>query len=128
LIITVSLERISELITPVLNRLHHAGPSAELQEYDGFSDSQEEEMTEEQHGGFPHPLYSVLPLNFAHDRPTAQMIDGLEQVRNVLGDQEHSGFPDQAIKDALWEFFFDVDKSVVWLLGVSHYLNPGHAR
>ena len=45
------------------------------------------------------------------------MIDGMEQVRNVLGDQDRSGFSDQAIKDALWEFFFDVDKSVVYLLG-----------
>ena len=51
------------------------------------------------------------------------MIDGLEQVRNVLGDQEHSGCSDQAIKDALWEFFFDIDKSVVWLLGASYYLH-----
>lgn len=55
------------------------------------------------------------------DRPTAQMIDGLEQVRNILGDQERSGFSDQAIKDALWEFYFDADKSVVWLLGVSYH-------
>ncbi|KAF9651277.1 hypothetical protein BDM02DRAFT_917119 [Thelephora ganbajun] len=65
--------------------------NAELEAYDGFSDSQEEEMTEEQH---------------------AQMIDGLEQMRSILGDQEQSGFSDQAIKDALWEFFFDVDKSM----------------
>jgi len=56
------------------------------------------------------------------------MIDGLEQVRNTLGDQEHSGFSDQAIKDALWEFFFDVDKSVVWLLGASCSLYLGHVR
>ena len=52
------------------------------------------------------------------------MIDGLEQVRNILGDQEQSGFSDQSIKDALWEFFFDVDKSVVWLLGATYRLRP----
>ena len=57
--------------------------------------------------------------------PIAQMIDGMEQVRNVLGDQERSGFSDQAIKDALWEFFFDVDKSVVYLLGAFCRLHPG---
>jgi len=56
------------------------------------------------------------------------MIDGLEQVRNILGDQEHSGVSDQAIKDALWEFFFDVDKSVVLLLGASYSLYPSHVR
>ena len=39
--------------------------SAELEAYDGFSDSQEEEMTEEQHGALPRNLSSLLPLNFA---------------------------------------------------------------
>lgn len=53
------------------------------------------------------------------------MIDGLEQIRNILGDQEQSGCTDQDIKDALWEFFFDVDKSVVWLTGPTHRLYPG---
>ena len=48
------------------------------------------------------------------------MIDGLEQVRNIIGDQEQSGCSDQAIKDALWEFYFDVDKSVIVLLGPSY--------
>lgn len=56
------------------------------------------------------------------------MIDGLEQVRSILGDQEHSGCTDQDIKDALWEFFFDVDKSVVWLLGPSYRLHPGRVH
>lgn len=124
----VSLERVPRLIRPVLNQSHHTGFPAELEAYDGFSDSQEEEMTEEQHGALSRYLYLILPPDFAHDRPTAQMIDGLEQVRNIMGDQEHSGFPDQAVKDALWEFFFDVDKSVVWLLGGSHRPHPGHVR
>ena len=82
-------------------------------------------MTEEQHGMCSRKLCSLLRLTLPHDRPAAQMIDGLEQVRNILGDQEHSGCSDQAIKDALWEFFFDVDKSVVWLLGASY---PLHCR
>jgi hypothetical protein len=56
------------------------------------------------------------------------MIDGVEQVRNVLGDQEHSGCTDQDVKDALWEFFFDVEKSVVWLLGPSHRPHPGRVH
>ena len=77
---------------------------------------------------FPAICLPFFRLTLPHDRPIAQMIDGLEQVRNILGDQEHSGFSDQAIKDALWEFFFDVDKSVVLLLGSSHPLYPGHVR
>ena len=39
-----------------------AGPSAELEAYDGYSDSQEEEMTEEQHGTLCRPPYELLPL------------------------------------------------------------------
>ena len=71
---------------------------------------------------------TVYMNSSAPDSLTAQMIDGLEQVRNILGDQEQSGCSDQAIKDALWEFFFDVDKSVVWLLGTSYRLHPDRVR
>jgi len=117
----VSLKHIARIIRLVLNQ-----PPAELAAYDGISDSQDEEMmTEEQHGAICRRLSALPPSSHGLK---AQMIDGLEQVRNILGDQEQSGFPDQAIKDALWEFFFDVDKSVVWLLGVSHRLHPGRVR
>ena len=75
---------------------------------------------------FPAEAIILFRLTLLDDRPAAQMIDGLEQVRNVLGDQGHSGFSDQVIKDALWELYFDVDKSVVWLLGASHLLHPDH--
>ena len=77
---------------------------------------------------FPAIWLPFFRLTLPYDRPTAQMIDGLEQVRSILGDQEHSGISDQAIKDALWEFFFDVDKSVVLLLGTSCSLCPSHVR
>lgn len=60
----VSLKHISRLIRPVLNRSHYAGLSAELEEYDGFSDSQEEEMTEEQHGALSRRVRSLLPPDF----------------------------------------------------------------
>ena len=76
----------------------------------------------------PATCLPFFRLTLPHDRPTAQMIDGLEQVRSILGDQEHSGCSDQAIKDALWEFFFDVDKSVIWLLGAPRSLYPGHVH
>ena len=50
-----------EAYLPVLNESHHTGPSAELEEYDGFSDSQEEEMTEEQHGTLSRSYLSPSP-------------------------------------------------------------------
>lgn len=57
----VSVKRISRLIKLLLNQSHHARPSAVLEEYDGFSDSQEEEMTEEQHGILYRRIYRLLP-------------------------------------------------------------------
>ena len=57
----VSLKHISRLIRLILNRSLHARPSAELEAYDGFSDSQEEEMTEEQHGTLYRHIYELLP-------------------------------------------------------------------
>lgn len=73
--------------------------------------------------------FTSVCLDSPHpDRATAQMIDGLEQVRNILGDQERSGCTEQNIKDALWEFFFDVEKSVVWLQGPSHLRHLGRVH
>lgn len=43
---------------------------------------------------FPAEAIILFRLTLLDDRPAAQMIDGLEQVRNVLGDQGHSGFSD----------------------------------
>jgi hypothetical protein len=45
--------------------------------------------------------------------------DGLESVRAVLGPQEESGLEDSVIKDALWNEYFDVEKAIQWLLGMS---------
>jgi hypothetical protein len=41
----------------------------------------------------------------------------LEQVRIVLGNEDLSGFSDNSIKDALWEYYFDVEKTVAWAFG-----------
>ncbi|RDB20476.1 HBS1-like protein [Hypsizygus marmoreus] len=62
---------------------------------DALSDGGEEEMTEEQR---------------------AQMLDGLEHVRAVLGGEEVSGLSDKDIKDALWEYFFDQEQTIQWAL------------
>ena len=52
----------------------------------------------------------------------AQMNDGLEQVRLIIGDEDVSELSDNSIKEALWEYYFDVEKTVQWSLG-SWYLN-----
>lgn len=41
----------------------------------------------------------------------------MEQVRNVIGEEEISGLSDRAIKDALWDSYYDVDKTVGWAMG-----------
>lgn len=44
----------------MLNRSRHVRSSAELEAYDGFSDSQEEEMTEEQQGALFCRIYGLI--------------------------------------------------------------------
>ncbi|KAF8803783.1 hypothetical protein BYT27DRAFT_7108972 [Phlegmacium glaucopus] len=46
----------------------------------------------------------------------AQMNDGLEQVRLVIGDEVVSELSDDSIKDALWEYYFHIEKTVQWAL------------
>ncbi|KAG5653090.1 hypothetical protein H0H81_002389 [Sphagnurus paluster] len=66
---------------------------------DALSDGGEEDMTDEQH---------------------ARLLSGLEQIRQVLGDESVSGLSDKDIKDALWEFFFDEEKAIQWALEEQH--------
>ncbi|KAF9815536.1 hypothetical protein IEO21_04536 [Rhodonia placenta] len=44
------------------------------------------------------------------------MMDGLEEVRVVIGSQEHSGITDRDIQDTLHYYQYDVQQSVNWLL------------
>lgn len=48
-------------------------------------------------------------------------MEGLEQVRIAIGSPEQSGFSDQEVKDALYYYRYDVDKSVNYLIGVPCY-------
>ena len=48
-------------------------------------------------------------------RATAQMEDGLERVRTVLGSEAQSGLSDGIIRDMLWEAYFDIDQAIDWL-------------
>ena len=44
-------------------------------------------------------------------------MNGLEQVRDTVGDEKQSMITDADIKDALYNYFFDVEQSVAYLLG-----------
>lgn len=48
----------------------------------------------------------------------AQINDGIEQVRLVIGDEVTSELSDNAIKEALWEYFFSVENTIQWALGL----------
>jgi hypothetical protein len=41
----------------------------------------------------------------------------LERVKGIMGSEEQSGIPDAAIKDALWEYYFDIGQTVEWMEG-----------
>ncbi|KAF8631149.1 hypothetical protein AX15_002495 [Amanita polypyramis BW_CC] len=45
-----------------------------------------------------------------------EMEAGLEEVRNVIGDDQVSGLSDATLKDALWEYYFDVSRTIQWAI------------
>ena len=50
------------------------------------------------------------------------MMNGLEHIRNMIGDEDTSKISDADITDALYHYFFDVDQATAWLLGASGLL------
>jgi hypothetical protein len=58
----------------------------------------------------------ALPEQYPGITPTqrAQMQSGLEAVRASLGDIP--GITDREIRESLWEYYFDVEQTVPWLL------------
>ena len=78
-----------------------------------ISDGGEEEMTHEEQG-----LREEISLaSVRAELVEAQMNDGLEQVRLVIGDQDMSEISDNTIKDVLWDYFFDIEKTIQWAIG-----------
>lgn len=71
-------------------------------------------MTIEQQGS---PEVNMLASVHA-EYTQAQMSDGLEQVRLVIGDEVTSALSDNSIQDALWKYYFDIEKTVQWALGL----------
>ena len=60
------------------------------------------------------------------------MVNGLGSVRAVLGSEAGGGLSDKDIKDSLWYYYFDVEKTVEYLLGApcahSSLARMGQAR
>lgn len=44
---------------------------------------------------------------------------GFEHIREMLGDEKHSLISDKEVKDTLYHYYFDIEKSVAYLLGQS---------
>ncbi|KIM45904.1 hypothetical protein M413DRAFT_23715 [Hebeloma cylindrosporum] len=79
---------------------------------DALSDGGEGEITPEQEG-----LHETQMLESVRaECIQAQMNDGLEQVRLIIGGEDVSELSDNSIKDALWEYYFDVEKTIQWSL------------
>ena len=53
---------------------------------------------------------------------TERMMNGLEHIRNMIGDEDSSKISDADITDALYHYFFDVEQATAWLLGASALL------
>ncbi|KAF8974681.1 hypothetical protein BDZ97DRAFT_1935463, partial [Flammula alnicola] len=79
---------------------------------DALSDGGEGDMTLEQQGLQSGTLLESVRTEYIQ----AQMNDGLEQVRLIIGNEDISELSDNSIKDALWEYYFDVEKTVQWSL------------
>ncbi|PIL36877.1 hypothetical protein GSI_00567 [Ganoderma sinense ZZ0214-1] len=45
-----------------------------------------------------------------------RMMNGLEHIRNMIGDAEASKLSDEDIAEALYHFYFDVEQATAWLL------------
>ena len=44
------------------------------------------------------------------------MDSGFDHVRSILGDADASSVTDHQIKESLWHYYFDGEKTVAWLL------------
>ncbi|KAJ2915035.1 hypothetical protein MD484_g5395, partial [Candolleomyces efflorescens] len=55
-----------------------------------------------------------------------QMNEAFDQVYSVIGDSVISELSERAVREALWELYFDVDQTVEWALGkyTSHTASP----
>ncbi|KAF8592451.1 hypothetical protein K439DRAFT_1610256 [Ramaria rubella] len=57
-----------------------------------------------------------------------QLDVAVARVRSILGPEDTSGISHTQIKDAVWEYYFDVEKTVEWLLEEQVKLNMAKER
>ena len=50
---------------------------------------------------------------------TERMMNGLEHIRNMIGDAEASKLSDEDIAEALYHFYFDVEQATTGRRGIS---------
>lgn len=62
---------------------------------------------------------SVVQLLIA-ECMTAQMAHGLQQIRQVIG-YDIPDLTDESIQETLWFYYFDVAKSITYLLSELHH-------
>ncbi|KAI9681843.1 MAG: Hsp70 suppressor, GTPase facilitates ribosomal subunit dissociation [Trizodia sp. TS-e1964] len=74
----------------------------ELGDYDGGEDYDDEPRTDSE----------VTPARLS----ILQMLEGTIKVREVVG-SDVPGITDKAIRESLWHYYYDVEKTVTWLLG-----------
>jgi hypothetical protein len=64
------------------------------------------------------PAHNSTPWCLVHDQNVAAMSHGLEAVRAEVGSEEETGVPDSALRDALWEYYFDIGLTIDWFYGM----------
>jgi len=67
----------------------------------------------------PEQLGTGILLSFGKfvDHVLGQMKSVLEHVRAVIGPPKSSGISDKEIDDASWEYYFDLDQTMDYILG-----------
>ncbi|KAF7301550.1 HBS1-N domain-containing protein [Mycena indigotica] len=78
------------------------------------------------HRNFSNMDYNVEQLDddplsdggeeFISPEHQALLNDGLDRVRDIIGDATQSSLSDKAIKDVLWECHFDIEETVQWAI------------
>ena len=88
----------------------------QLDDDEALSDGGDDYISPEHQGTTSSPFITTL----AHVCSiTALLNDGLDRVRETIGDEDNTGFSDTAIKGFLWNCYFDVEKTVQWAIGLS---------
>lgn len=82
-------------------------------EDDVVSDGGYDDLSPEDHGKCKGFLHMLQILSYRTER----MMNGLEHIRNMIGDAEASKLSDEDIAEALYHYFFDVEQATAWLLG-----------